>query len=146
VDQLFLQLNQNVTIDCYWIYRICSSNCILDNLITTTTNQLTICNTVILNWPKRSCRGRSLSEVLILASNNPQYDDRLFIELPVQYMKIPSSEHVVFINCSECQNKTKKIVFTMCSELSMNILLSYCGLVDARINASENDLPVIGIM
>ena len=25
---------------------------------------------------------------------------------------------------------------------SMNNLLSYCGLVDARISASENDLPV----
>ena len=34
---------------------------------------------------------KSLSEALILASTNPQYDDRLFIELPVQYMRIPSS-------------------------------------------------------
>ena len=40
--------------------------------------------------------GKSLSEVLIFASTNPQYDDRLF-------MKIASSEHVVHINCSECQ-------------------------------------------
>ena len=37
--------------------------------------------------------GKSLSEVLIFASTNPQYDDRLFIELRVQYMKIASSEH-----------------------------------------------------
>ena len=37
--------------------------------------------------------GKSLSEALIFASTNPQYDDRLFIELQVQYMKIPSSEH-----------------------------------------------------
>ena len=36
--------------------------------------------------------GKSLSESLIFASTNPQYDDRLFIELEVQYMKIPSSE------------------------------------------------------
>ena len=34
---------------------------------------------------------KSLTEVLISASTNPQYDDRLFIELQVQYMKIPSS-------------------------------------------------------
>ena len=27
---------------------------------------------------------------------------------------------------------------------SMNNLLSYCGLVDARISASEKDLPVTG--
>ena len=36
---------------------------------------------------------KSLSENLIFASTNPQYDKRLFIELPAQYMKIPSSEH-----------------------------------------------------
>ena len=37
--------------------------------------------------------GKSLSEALIFASNNLQYDDRLFIELRVQYMWIASSEH-----------------------------------------------------
>ena len=35
--------------------------------------------------------GKSLSEAHIFASTNPQYDDRLFIELQVQYMKIPCS-------------------------------------------------------
>ena len=35
--------------------------------------------------------GKSLSEALIFASTNPQYDDILFIELQVQYVKIPSS-------------------------------------------------------
>jgi hypothetical protein len=40
-----------------------------------------------------SCTDKSFSEALILASTNPQYDKRLFIELQVQYMKIPSSEH-----------------------------------------------------
>ena len=42
-----------------------------------------------------SCKGtgKSLSEALIFASNNPQYDDRLFIELQVQYMKT-CSPHV----------------------------------------------------
>ena len=34
--------------------------------------------------------GKSLSEALILVSINPQYDKRLFIDLPVQYMKITS--------------------------------------------------------
>ena len=42
-------------------------------------------------------------------------------------------------------------MYTACSELvafmywtgkSMNNLLSYCGLVDARIRASDKDLPV----
>ena len=63
--------------------------------------------------------GKSFSEALILASTNPQYEKRLFIELQVQYMKIASSEHVVYINCSECQNKSKKqFVCTTCSELT----------------------------
>ena len=51
--------------------------------------------------------GKSLSETLIFASINPQYDDRLFIELRVQYMKIPSSEHV---HTTQCQNKNKKTI------------------------------------
>ena len=37
--------------------------------------------------------GKYFSEALILASTNPQYDKRLFIELQIQYMKIASSEH-----------------------------------------------------
>ena len=37
--------------------------------------------------------GKSFSEELILASTNPQYDKRLFIELQVQHMKIPCLEH-----------------------------------------------------
>ena len=73
-------------------------------------------------------------------------------KLPVQYMKITSSEDVVYINCSGCQNKNKKqFVYTTCSELgifmswtsdSINNLLSYCGLVDEKIRASDKDLPV----
>ena len=49
--------------------------------------------------------GKSLLEALILASTNPKYDERLFIDLPVQYMKTTSSKHVVHMNCFECQNK-----------------------------------------
>ena len=97
--------------------------------------------------------GTSFSEAPFLASTstNPQYYKRLFVDLPVQYMKTTSSEHVVCINCSECQNKKNQFVYTTCSELvvfiywtgkSTNNLLSYCGLVDVRINASDKDLPV----
>ena len=31
------------------------------------------------------CTGKFLSEALILASSNPQYDKRLFIEFPEKY-------------------------------------------------------------
>ena len=47
------------------------------------------------------CTGTSLSEALIFASTNQQYDDRLFIELQVQYMNIPSSEHGKNMLCTE---------------------------------------------
>ena len=42
------------------------------------------------------CTGKFLSEALILGSTNQQYDKRLFIDLPVQYMKSTSSEHKLF--------------------------------------------------
>ena len=48
-----------------------------------------------------------MSEALIFASTDQQYDDRLFIELQVQCMKIPSSNfgrtccvHNMFSPCS----------------------------------------------
>ena len=47
--------------------------------------------------------GKSLSEALIFASTNPQYDDRLFIEL---------QEHGVYRNCF-CH--TEQFVYTTCS-------------------------------
>ena len=88
-----------------------------------------------------------MSEPLILASTNPQYDKRLFIDLPVLTWKL---------NCFECQNKNKKTMyvhnmFWACSFCvrtgkSMNNLLSYCGLVDARTRASEKDLPVLKVL
>ena len=40
--------------------------------------------------------GKSMSEALILESVNPQYDDRLFIDLRLQYKKNTSSEHFVY--------------------------------------------------
>ena len=43
--------------------------------------------------------GKFLSEALIFVPTNPQYDDRLFIELWVQYKQITSSVHVVYPNC-----------------------------------------------
>ena len=59
--------------------------------------------------------GKSFSEALILATTNPQYDKRLFIELEVQYMKIASSEHVVYINCSKCQKNN------LCTQHILNL-------------------------
>ena len=79
---------------------------------------------LIVCWIVQLFTGKSLSEALIFASINPQYDNRLFIELPWKLHVLP-----MFCTCSFHGN-------------SMNNLLSYCGLVDARISAFEKDLPV----
>ena len=49
--------------------------------------------------------GKSFSEELILASNNPQYDKRLFIKLRVLYMKIASSGYFEDMLSTCCVNK-----------------------------------------
>ena len=57
-----------------------------------------------------SFTGKSLSEALVFASTNPQYNNRLVIELQVQYMKMASSEHgenvgrtcVEHVVCTNC--------------------------------------------
>ena len=75
--------------------------------------------------------GKSLSEALIFASTNPQYDDRLFIELQVQYMKVPSSNlgktcfvHKLFL--------TFRTIF-------VHNMFSLCS---AKRSASDKDLSV----
>ena len=45
--------------------------------------------------------GKSLSEALIFASTNPQYDDRLFIVHENCKLRIPA-EHVVYTSCCFC--------------------------------------------
>ena len=72
-----------------------------------------------------------MSEALIFASANPKYNNRVFIELQAQFMKIPSSEHGENLLCTEVVLNVK------------NNLSSYCGLADAKIRASDKDLPVI---
>ena len=66
--------------------------------------------------------GRSFSEALILASTNQQYDKRLFIDLPVQYMQTTRSEHVVYINCSELSIKKTIRVHNMSLACSFHVL------------------------
>ena len=46
---------------------------------------------------ENSITGKSMTEALTFASINPQHD----IELPVQYMKIASSEHSQNILCTQ---------------------------------------------
>ena len=58
--------------------------------------------------------------------------------------KNTSSEQSVYKYCFECQKKNSN---KTCSELvffgnSMNNLLSYCGVTDARMRTSKEDLSV----
>ena len=74
-----------------------------------------------------------MSEALIFASTNPQYDNRLFIKLRVLYMKIECLEHVqnmlcTYIDYSECQNK-KQFVYTTRSEHVLSLQFSCTELV-----------------
>ena len=81
---------------------------------------------IIMNIIDNSYTGKSFSVAFILASTNQQYDKRLFIELRVQYMKTTSSVHVVYINCSECQNKNKKqFLYTICSRRVLSLQFSW---------------------
>jgi hypothetical protein len=73
-----------------------------------------------------------LSEALIFASTNPQYDNRLFIELQVQYMKIPSST-LGKTCCVQKLFRTFKTIF-------VHNMFSPCS---AKRRASDKDLPVL---
>ena len=72
-----------------------------------------------------------MSEALIFASTNPQYDDRLFIELQVQYMKIPSSN----LGRTCCVRK----LFLTFRTISVHNTFSPCS---EKRRASDKDLPV----
>ena len=61
--------------------------------------------------PKDSVTGKSLLEALIFASTHPQYV-HTFIDLPVQYMKTKSSEHIVYIIVLNVKIKTKNNLCT----------------------------------
>ena len=63
---------------------------------------------------KHQGTGKSFSEAFILTSTNPQYDKRLFIDLPVQYMKTTSSEHGENMLCTQ-------IVLCFCFDIQNNL-------------------------
>ena len=88
--------------------------------------------------------GKSFSDALILESVNPQYDERLFIEFPEKYNFTTCCVQKLFF-CFDIQNNicTQHVVNLYFSWNSMNNLSSYCWLTDARMRASEKDLPVL---
>ena len=83
------------------------------------------------NEDMKSDTGKSLSEALIFASTNPQLDDRWFIELQVQYMKILSSN----LGRTCCVQK----LFLTFRTIFVHNMFSPCS---AKRRASDKDLPV----
>ena len=77
--------------------------------------------------------GKFLSEALIFASTNPQYDNRLFIELQVPYMKKPSLARTC---CVQKMFLTFRTIF-------VHNIFSPCS---AKRRASDKDLPVCKIL
>ena len=78
------------------------------------------------------CTGKSLSEALIFVSTNPQYDNRLFIELQVQHIKIPNSN----MEKTCCVQK----LFLTFKTIFVHNMFSPCS---AKRRASDKDLPVL---
>ena len=64
-----------------------------------------IWNFLYTSFPADYRTGKSFSEVLILASANPQYGKILSIDLPVQYIKIPNLEHGENMGTTCCLHK-----------------------------------------
>ena len=77
--------------------------------------------------------GKSLSEALIFPSTNPQYDDRLLIELQVQYKKFPSSN----LGRTCCVQK----LFLTFRTIFVHNMFSPCS---EKRRASYKDLLVLG--
>ena len=78
-----------------------------------------------------SLSGKSLSEALIFASTNPKYDNWLFIELQVLYMKISSSN----LGRTRCVQK----LFLTFRTIYVHNRFSPCSV---KRRASDKDLPV----
>ena len=89
-------------------------------------------NTALQTYEDCIITGKSLSEALIFASTRPKYDDRLFIELQVQYMKIPSLNR----GRTCCVQK----LFLTFRTIFVHNMFSPCS---ARRRASDKDLPVL---
>ena len=106
---------------------------VLFTALCTTTLQINLVNAKMngLTVPSPWFTGKSFSEALIFASTNPQYDDRLFIELQVQYMKIPISNP----RRTCC---VQKLFLTFRTNFVRN-MFSPCS---AKRRASDKDLPV----
>ena len=98
-----------------------------------------------LNWPGRlTGTGKSLSEVLIYSSINPQYDNRLFNDLRVQYEKITRAEHVKNMSRTCCLHKLFKCRKFKVQVQSLTIAIVF-ELIYSQMAMSRGQLTFINI-
>ena len=86
---------------------------------------------MIVGYISNHITGKSLSKALFL-----QNMGRTFCVHKLFWVSKTISVHNMFYPCSELR------IFMYWTCNSMNNLPSYCGLVDAKIRASDNDLPI----
>ena len=82
--------------------------------------------------PKWYITGKSMSEALIFASTNPQYDERLFMKIENCKLRA-SGEHDVYINCFLVFVLTFRTIF-------VHNMFYPCS---AKRRASDKDLPLL---
>ena len=98
---------------------------------------------IMISYP---ATGKSFSEAVFLESVNSQYDKTLFIEFPEKYNFTTCSVQILLWMSKQKQKNNFRswhVVNLYFSWNSMNNLLSYIRLTDARMRASEKDLPVL---
>ena len=79
--------------------------------------------------------GKSFSEVLILESVNPQYDERLFIEFPEKYKFTICCVQILFW----MSKQKKQFLYTTCCELVFFREFNEQSLVILRVNRCKNE-------
>ena len=87
------------------------------------------------------CTCKSMSEALVLESVNPQYDKGIPRKIQVQNMLCTNTALMSKQKQQQKQICTQHVLNLYFLGNSMN--LSFCGLTDARMRASEKDLHVL---
>ena len=87
--------------------------------------------TFTINWVSTSSTGKSLSEPLLFAEHG---ENMLCTKIVLNVRNNFCTQHVL--------PRFELGIFMYWTCNSMNNLSSYCGLVDAKIRASDKDLPV----
>ena len=108
----------------------------MDQLMILQSTQMSEFFLAILTWIWFfTCTGKSLSEALLFAEHG---ENMLCTKIVLNVRNNFCIQHVL--------PRFELGIFMYWTCISMNNLSSYCGLVDAKIRASDKDLPVQGLI